>query len=171
MYESYTELPVKAQVQRMFKKVELISIAEELGMETESLTARQLVVGIVNDLEQSGVPETGDCSDELFEFMLNADFIDEDGNLIEVSNGRKGGTDEVEEEEDDSDEISIPEELPPCYAFADSRDPACNRCVIFDMCHEERVLVRPECYGKLFDATSEECRGCLEAGPCRKVSS
>ena len=162
VYETVKDLPRTARtVHRIFRKQELQLVAEELGLSVGRKNTRQLVLEIVNNLEKIGIPDASKASDELFEFLLNIDFIDEEGNILDI-------------EEEDKPEITIPEEKewttkPECYSLADIRDPACKRCILIDECLVKRVESRPLCYGKLFVETSEECMRCIEAGPCREV--
>lgn len=161
-YETVDDLPrVARTVHRVFRKHELQQVAEELGLTVGRKNTRQLVLEIINDLEDRGLPDVKEASDELFEFMLNIEFIDENGNILEV----------VETEKPE-----VPEPVnhkwttkPECYSLADIRDPACKRCILIDECLEQRVLARPPCYGKMYSVTSEECMACIEAGPCREV--
>jgi hypothetical protein len=157
-YKITKELPTAAQtVHRLFKKSELQGIAQELDLPIGKLTTRQLVMAIVNDIEDQGIPSTDDCSDDLFEFLLNIDFIDEDGEILKVSK---------EKPTEVTNSPKEPVEKPECFSFAEIRDPACKRCVIYDRCLEARERARPACFGRSYSADSEECRGCIEASAC-----
>lgn len=146
---------------RDFLKSELQSLAEELEIDVSGeTTTKVLVKKIINDIVESGVPETEDCSTLMLEFLVAAEVCDEDGNLL----------DEVQVEGD----ASIPEELPvtdekmpDCYGFEDNRDPACNRCKAQIMCRELRMAQRPPCFGKLYEANDENCKACIEAPFCK----
>ena len=164
VYSATKELPKAARtVHRLFKKLELQGIAQELDIDIGKLNTRQLVLAVVNDIEDQGIPDTDDCSDDLFEFLLNIDFIDEDGKILEVI------TYEVEEDDSEVSEERKPIKKPECFSFAEIRDPACKRCIIFDRCQEARERARPDCFGRSYSAESEECRGCIEASACSKA--
>jgi hypothetical protein len=150
----------------MFKKDELRDITDELGVESDKLTVREMLLAISNNLEEEGIPEVEDCSDALFEFLLNSMFIDDDGNILEQA--QEVNVDEVIPES----EPEAPEEnLPECFTHAEPRDPACARCIVYDECYVQRLILRPKCFGKLFDVNAEECRNCLEFDACRIESS
>ena len=157
-YDTVKDLPRSARtVHRIFRKQELQQIAEELGIEVGRKNTRQLVLEAVNNLEEEGIPDASNVSVEMFEFLLNIDFIDEKGKIQDII----------------PEKIVIPEGTvstkPECFSFADIRDPSCKRCIILDECLEQRVLTRPACFGKMFLETSEECRGCIDSGVCREV--
>lgn len=146
-----------------FEKKELISIAEELGLTvSKKVRAPTVIKKVFQDLDENGVPELDDCSDELYEFLVAAEVIDEEGNIIE-----KGGTlTETESKDEDSDEEEI--RRPECFGFADKRDPACKKCSIYENCLMARVASRPSCFAVMFDLNSEECDVCLEGAHCRE---
>lgn len=143
---------------KKFSKEEILEVARELDLKVKLGDRSSLVLEkIMGDLEAHGVPETDDCSELLFEFLVTADFVDEDGNLLG----------EGEEEEDSSEEtVELEVVKPECFSFADKRDPACNRCVLLLECAEVRIRNRPSCYGRLFDRSAEECKVCIEAPFC-----
>jgi len=93
----------------------------------------------------------------LFEYLVAAEIIDEDGNLIgEVETDAKPA------------EQSVPKEnMPPCYGFEDDRDPACKRCKVAQSCRTTRVESRPACFGKLYAEHDENCMACIEAPFCK----
>ncbi|KKN62961.1 hypothetical protein LCGC14_0506710 [marine sediment metagenome] len=167
IYQSHTNLPEPIKgIHRLFKKNELQGIATELSLESfKSMNVRNLVLTIANNLEDEGIPEVENCSDSLFEFLLNTNYIDEDGDVQELEISTGGG---VEEEE--STEI-LDEDIPECFTYADNRDPACNRCKLYINCYEERISSRPRCFGREFSSQAEECQNCLEFADCNIVSS
>jgi len=161
VYETLKDLPREARtIHRIFKKGELQEIAEELGLVVGRKNTRQLVLEIVNDLEEKGIPALEDTSDSLFEFLLNLDFIDAEGNILEIKKEEKPYI--------PPEEIKVSTK-PECYSLADVRDPACKRCILIDECLQQRIIDRPQCFGKLFLEGDAECKRCIEVGPCREV--
>jgi hypothetical protein len=146
------------ELYRQFKKSELLHIASLLDVAV-SLEDRvpHITKAICDDLEVNGVPEVDECDDLTFEFLVAGEYMDEDGNLLDV------------DEEVAQDNIIPTDNIPDCFegAFADSRDPGCNRCSLFKMCMSNRINSRPDCYGRLFDADSNECMMCFEAPACK----
>lgn len=146
-----------SDIVKRFGKSNLINVAEELGIEVgSSVRAVKLVEIIEDDLYTNGVPE--DMSEVLEDLAFVLGFIDEDGNLID--------------DEDDEEEEEVIEEgdLPGCWGYADDRDPACNKCKIYDMCMKERIALRPPCFGKMYDSHSPECECCIEALDCKQMN-
>jgi hypothetical protein len=141
---------------RQFEKQELLDVAEQLEIPSDG-SAKVLTQRILDDIKASGVPEANECSDLVFEFLVAAEIIDEDGNTIEKE--------EKEEEETDT----LPDNLPECYTFADRRDPACQRCRVVKVCEEQRISNRPECFGLLHSDVAEECKVCIEAPQCSVI--
>ena len=170
-YKETVQLSMSAQVvHKLFRKPELIAIADELDAvpytDLAGLHTRKIVLVIINHIEEHPFPDTEDCSELLFEFLLNIDYINEDGDYIEPQD-RPG---------DPEEPIDVPVTEnnaltgdPECFSFAELRDPSCKACAIFDRCLVERERVRPNCFGKLFAADSEECKGCIEAYACREI--
>jgi len=147
-------------VYTQFQKRELISIAEELNIEISVNTrASEIVDVIYSDINANGVSDTDDeLSDLLSEFLVAAEYIDENGNVL------------VEQKEEDEDEVPD-DKLPKCFTLADERDPSCKRCRVLDRCMKARIDARPTCYGKLYSVTDEQCKVCLEALPCSIIVS
>jgi len=140
-------------VYTQFQKRELISIVEEMGLDIQLDTrASDIVAAIYRDIDENGVPDTDDdMSDLLLEFLVAAEYVDENGNVL------------VEQkEDDDDDEDSVPD---------DERDPSCKRCKVFNRCMKMRINARPDCYGKLYEVRDEQCKVCLEALPCSIIVS
>jgi len=152
---------------RDFSKEELIAIANEMAISLPKgvgTMARGIIQIVYRDIEANGVPDATDeeeVSELLFDFLLAAEYVDEDGNVLE--------DDETEDEEGGNDEEELPEGLPECFGYAESKDPACRKCQIFDNCHKERKETRPECFGILFKLQDEECLSCIEANDCQKT--
>lgn len=146
-----------------FSKKEILAIAEELDLEFGSRARSSEIVGsILEDMDENGIPVSDECSEVLTEFLIAAEYIDDDGNVIEGNGSdeslKEGGNDKKEEE--------TPAEPPPCFGFADERDPACKRCKAYDVCMQERLETRPECFGRLFSKDAKECEICIEANSC-----
>ena len=163
MYKTHDDLPESLQgIHKVFRKPELVNIAGELGMDASKMNIRRIVLAIANDLDKNGIPEDDECSDDLYDFLVEAGYIDEDGNILEFV--ESGGDDDLD------DEPEPIEDVPECFTFAEHKDPACSRCVLFDNCYAERVASRPLCFGKHWDMNAEECRICLEFNACRKAT-
>ncbi len=169
MYKNFKDLPPKARtIYKIFNKSELLEICGELELEAGRSNTRQIVLMILNDLEETGIPSPDDQSDSLFEFLLNINFIDEDGTLLD----RTAEVDIQDEEisvfvdyvDGEGEEIEKPE----CFTRAEIRDPSCRRCVIYSQCMEARIEVRPHCFGKEFSANADECKACFEITACRE---
>lgn len=154
---------------KLYNKEEVLQLVQELDLGLdESLPSMKLVELMVADLTEFGLPEEEMTSELMEDFLIDAGFVDEDGNVLERQVAK------TEEKPQSAPTITIPVEgidvnKVPCFGFADVRAPECNRCKLFDPCTSRRLAVRATmaCFGKMFDIDSEECRGCLEAGPCR----
>ena len=158
MIEDYSSL------YRDFMKAELLSIAESLDLDTSSeTTSKVLVKRIMQNLIDEGVPEIEECSDLMYQFLVAAEVIDADGNLIEGETIEEA--DAVAEETSESEA----ENVPPCYGFEDDRDPACEKCKVQIACRKLRIRQRPPCFGKLFEVNDENCKVCIEAPFCKQV--
>lgn len=144
-----------------FKKYELQEVAQELDISISGTeTTRKLASIVLQDLEENGIPEELESiSDTLYELLRVAEFIDEDGNVIEYEEQFE----EVVQEESSQD---IPDWI--CFSYADLRDPACNRCKLYTRCWDRRLQLRPDCFGKGFNADDPECSVCIEAPYCKK---
>ena len=149
-----------------FKKSELLEIAKELDLEmSRGVRAPTLISSILKNLDDEGVPEPDDCSDVLWEFLVAAEYIDEDGNLLELEedDDEKEGGNELQEN-------GVEKIDHKCYGYHDPHDPACRKCKVSDQCIIKRQadLLKLECYGLLFDKSDPECGSCIEASGCRK---
>lgn len=155
---------VAASLYKQFNKSEVIEIAGELELKTKvTQSAKVMTNMILDDLNDEGVPE--ECSDLMNEFLYAAEYIDEDGDLIEEEEDEqiiKSGNVLVE----DAEEI---DQVPDCYTFADERDPACKKCKLVRECVLARIDNRPVCFGQFFDDKVEECKACIEAPLCSQA--
>lgn len=149
-----------------FSKKEILVIAEELDLEFSSrVRSSEIVDSILEDMDENGIPVSDECSELLTEFLIAAEYTDDDGNIVE------DGGDEDSKEGSDEKEEEMSVEPPPCFGFADERDPACKRCKAYSICMEERLETRPECFGRLFSKDAEECGVCIEASSCELAIS
>lgn len=148
---------------------ELVRISEELGDESDLLDIKEgthsytIVQAIQRDMNDNGVPNDDDMSDDLFDFCIAAGILDEDGNIVDEEAGG-----------DNKEEIELPDKFPQCWGMADEADTACSRCRLVDLCCDQRIKARPRCFGVLFNVRSEKCAGsengsvgCLEYILCR----
>lgn len=177
-------------VMTQFSKAELIEIANELGIDADGVRALELVELIRDDIRENDLPAEEDTSDLMEDFLYVAGYIDEDGDIIvgEPEGGKLGAQvvkfegfteDHVVTITDTGDGVTVladgfiiaGEEVskPPCFSFADERDPACRRCKVLEYCKAERIKSRPKCFGLLYKATDEHCIKCLEAINCKAV--
>lgn len=144
------------KVYTQFKKGELLEIAKELDLNLAvSVRSKEIVEAVFADFKENGLPEPDSVSDMLFEFLVSAEFIDENGNVLSDEQGEEGAIDDAD--------------LPVCFSFADERDPSCKECRVLVLCGKERIKNRPPCYGKLYLATDEQCKACIEALPCSQI--
>ena len=158
------DIDIAKQVYKDYKKAELLSIARELELDVSvQQRAVSLSKMILKDLEDNGIPDTEDCSDELYELLVMAKYIDDDGNITEDDEEDLSENNDTEEVEDTT------QGLPECYSLADSRDPACSRCRVYDDCLKSRISNHPDCFGKLYEKHSEECGVCIEAPQCKII--
>lgn len=158
---------VVGDIRRQFSKTELIKLARELGLKEiaqSDVNSGKIVSQLLKDLDANGIPETDGpdaCSDLMFEFLVVAEYVDENGNLLE----------EEESEPEKEEQKAEPVKLPECFSYADERDPSCTKCKVLVMCKKARLDSRPECFGKLFSEHEPECAVCLEAVLCKKEIS
>jgi len=154
-----------ATLYKEFNKSEIIEIANELDLKTKVTQSAKIMTNmILGDLNDEGVPE--ECSELMDEFLYVAEYIDDEGNLLEEE--------EDEQIEDVSTQVEEAKEVdqtpPDCFTFADERDPACKKCKLVRECVLARVDNRPLCFGQFFDDTAEECKVCIEAPLCSQVA-
>lgn len=152
------KLPSKEQIARKFGKDPLLDICHELGMNVDPAThIWDVAQAIVDDLNENGVPLDDPVSDDLFEFMVFAKFITEDGELIEVV---EDDAPEVEEQPVDAAEM---EDVPECYGWGmPTYDLSCSRCPLVDDCVvvRDRTLETMPCFGVLCDVDDPDCKDC-----------
>lgn len=148
---------------REFSKSDLLNLAEDLDLLGDyNVGLRDLIKLLIDDIEINGIPEEDECSPLMDNFLLKAKFIDADGNVLE--------RDDTEEVEEEIEEIVKPDsKQPQCWSMADARAPECRRCKVYDQCKVERDVLKPPCYGKLFDAKDKECQRCIENSYCREL--
>lgn len=156
-------IPSTEEIARSFSKQDLIAITIELSLRVDpGLHIWKMIEAILSDLDESGVPLDDDLSDELFDFLVYAKYITDDGTLIEIVEGE--GEDEVEELEETEKEIEdLPEDLPECFGWGDPEDDRnCARCPIVDACVTERdkTIADMACFGVLYDEKSPDCTDC-----------
>jgi len=150
-------------VYTQFSKTELLSVIRELDiyMNESSIDSKEdMSALILKDIEGNGLPYLDDASDILFELLIVAEYIDEEGNVL-------GDVEEYLEKDVDLDEVDIPDWL--CFSYADPRDPSCKKCNLYDKCWDARVQARPSCFG-LYSKNDPECEVCIESHYCEKES-
>jgi len=145
------------ELMRQFDKKELLEIAETLDINVSYETpSKKIIVVIIKDLDENGVPAEEDCSPKLEDFLVLAGFIDEDDEL------------DVDEDAVVKETVEIVgESRSQCFSFHSDCDPACRKCKISEACEAKRLKILPDCYGKEFDQKSEECKVCIENISCR----
>jgi len=157
-----------------FTKDEIMSMLIELEIQVDDdidANSRTLTVKLLTDLDANGIPEDLQAiSDTMYEFLVASGFIDEEGNELD----RKGDQTNQKDNSQKGDDVTIPSNsdtiLPPCYGMADDlkNDPACKKCIIYDDCLARRINMRPQCYGKYYNKSADECKVCLENFNCQK---
>lgn len=148
---------INKDIVSQFTKAEIISIAEEFGLQPDKEDRTLAIIGsIFDDLAANGVPDTsGDTTGLVDPFLIVAEVFDDDGNQIDYI--------EQDEEEVEAEQIEQPE----CYGLGDDRDASCRRCKLLEICTQVRIQNRPPCFGQYFDASTEDCKICLEASFCK----
>lgn len=158
-----------------FSKEEIIAIAKELRLESKG-SSHDLVHLIDADLRSQGVPPEEECTELLDDYLFSCGYIQEDGSVseewpvIQTVERNEEPTTVVEGHAViiREKEIQIGEKVFPkfhCFSLADSKDPACRKCKVMEVCLQERVKARPPCFGNYL-ATDEQCKVCIEALPC-----
>lgn len=147
------------EIYSQFKKSELLDITKELEMSVDASTPITVVTeAILTDIDTNGVPEDlEDISDILFEFLVVAGYIDEEGNILEK-----------EEVAEQKTVVEVEEEIPDwiCFSYYEVRDPACKVCKLAARCEKARISKRPECFGISYNQHEPECQMCIEAPYC-----
>ena len=77
----------KSDIAKRFGKAMLVSIAkDELGIDVNpSEHIYAVIEKMVADIEEGGVPDPSEASDELFDLLIALGYIDEDGNPAEAT--------------------------------------------------------------------------------------
>lgn len=152
------------EVYSQFNKQELQKVAKELEISASANeTTRNLATAILKDLQENGIPEDlAEASDTLYDLLVAAEYIDENGNVL----GEEETVAEGESVSVNLPEMEIPDWI--CFSYADPRDPSCNKCKLYDPCWKKRVEKRPACFGKMYNRSEQECQSCIEAPYCVK---
>ena len=99
-------------------------------------------------------------SDLLDDYLVNAEFVDEDGRVVKGGGKKRLSLKAFLEENGLS--------KPDCFGFADDGAPECDRCQVYMYCSEDRVENLPPCYGLKYNDKDTECAVCLEAPFCKE---
>lgn len=163
-------VPGKEEITRSFGKQVLFDICQELGVQyTLSMHVWDVAQAILNDLDENGVPLDDAVSDDLFEFMVYAKYIREDGTLIEFIDD--DAEPEEQSEEDEEEEEEEPDEMPECYGWGDPEgDRNCARCPIQDSCvaERDRTIEDMPCFGVLYEQDHPDCMDCTIWRLCKE---
>ena len=161
-----------------YSKDEVIDLCGELDLTVADSTRFPDVVKLLlAELDENGVPENADCSELMSDFIYVAEYVDEDGELVDIEEeAEEEKVVEVEEDnripkivpDNPSIELDI-DRLPECFGFHDARDPACRKCKIKVSCQDERTKTRPDCFGTLYDKNNIQCKQCIERTFCKEV--
>lgn len=145
---------VVQDVIRQFTKQEVLRVAEELGIQVEEGERSSAIVERLITVDPTTL--VGKVSELMYEFLVTAEVIDEKGNVI-IKEVKPLQEEQIKQ---------------PCFAYADKRDPACQKCKIYDACAKQRIATRPRCYGMvdIFDRRNEECTLCIEMAGCAKLA-
>jgi len=152
----------KSDLVKRFGKSAIYSICEELGLEADtSVHVFRMLESIESDLDENGIPEVDDCSDDLYDMLIAIGYIDEEGELIDIQEG--GATQPVSKGD-------LPDTLPDCWGCVDEDDLACGRCTLHDKCIVERgrLIDGLECFGVMYEPKVKECSICLYWKLCEK---
>jgi len=167
-------IPSAEEIGRKFGKQVLIEVAAELGLAIDpTLHIWKLAEQIVGDLNENGVPMDEEVSDSLFDFLVYACFIQEDGSLIEfIDDGSEPFSELDDEQAGVKEEPELPTELPECFGWGEDRgyDENCDRCPIIDLCIVERDknIADMTCFGVLYDAKDAHCMECTVWRLCQE---
>lgn len=131
---------------KAFEKSEIEQIAGALGIPIEDYPSKRMVLFSI--LQKVVVDFTwGDYDDLTKELFATMQIVDGDGRFVPT----------IIPEEDD---------YPPCFGFADARDPSCTICAAFIECTQTRESALPECFGLMYDPEADECQMCTDAVRC-----
>lgn len=174
--KSYNDLPEQQKgLIKFFDKQELMQLCSLLDIEVDYQnvpTSKQMVVSLVDNFTELGVPEFDESQTLLNEFLLEAGYIDSTGELITTPVNNDGGGNSViipVEAIHTLESVLDGKPKPPCFSFADELDPACRRCSVQEFCMVQRIALRPPCFGKLFSPTDDNCKECTERPACRQA--
>lgn len=82
----------KTAIMKDFSVDELKDVASELDLDPDHIEVSKLVETIFDDIDENGIPDTGEMSDCLFELLNMVEYIDDDGNITEIEESElKGG--------------------------------------------------------------------------------
>ena len=163
---------LKSEIIKRFGKARLLDIANELGMPTSASThSWKIIQAIIDDLDENGVPEDEDLSNDLFDFLVAISYITEKGVIIEESDKEEPDEEEEDEQKGD-DSVNLPEDLPDCWGQGDKDVPACRTCPILKQCWSKRLKARKTrvCFGSLYDEGAEDCKICVEWKYCKPLT-
>jgi hypothetical protein len=157
-----------------FSLPELVLVAEQVGLApTSRWGARRLIDAINAKIDRDGIPEPPDLPSNdindlerklvlVEEYLYIAGFVDGQGNPIERK-PKKLPLDEFMQ-------LHVIPKTPDCYSFADDRDPACQRCMLYIYCAEKRLECLPPCFALLWDKNAAECSVCIDAPFCKDAT-
>lgn len=153
-----------------FQAAELVLVAEQVGLAPISRWGpRQLIEAVFAKLAKDGIPDppTGEFEElgrgELLleDFLYVAGYVDGKGNPVDRKIKKPALAEYMALH-------NIPK-TPDCYTFADDRDPACQRCMLYLYCAEQRLSNLPPCFAVLWDDKAPECGVCIESAFCKEA--
>lgn len=158
-------------VAKEFNSAELVLVAEQCGLApTSRWGQRQVIEAIIAKIDKDGIPdpphtdvveELGRGEVLLEEFLWLAGYVDDNGNPVERKAAKLPLTDYMT--------LHNISKKPDCWSFADDRDPACQRCLLYIYCGEQRLANLPPCFAVLWDANEAECSVCIDAAFCKEA--
>lgn len=158
-------------VATQFTAAELTLVAERLGLAvTSRWSQKRLIEAIDVVISKNGIPEppATDDLDQLAqaeilveEYLFIAGYVDDKGNPLE----RKSAKIPL----DEWMTLHNLTKKPDCYSFADDRDPACQRCLLYIYCAESRLAKLPPCFALLWDNNAPECSVCMDVSFCKEA--
>lgn len=158
-------------VATQFGAAELTLVAEHMGLAvTSRWTQKRLIEAINAIIDKNGIPEPPPTADLeqlsqaqvlVEEYLYIAGYVDGKGNPIE----RK----KTKMPLDEWMQLHNLSKTPDCYKFADDRDPACQRCLLYIYCAEARLASLSPCFALLWDAHAPECSVCMDAAFCKEA--
>lgn len=156
-----------------FTAAELVMVAERVGLApTHRWGQRKLIDAINAKIMRDGLPEPPQLPEVedllegldratvlVEEYLYVAGFVDGEGKPIERRNTKVPL-------EDFMAAHSVTQ-TPPCFAFADDKDPACQRCILYVYCVQKRLARLPPCFAILYEPSSPDCTVCMDAAFCK----